>query len=594
VGQTVTFSGYSLGGVETNVDYEILTIVDDSINAITITQDGVTEVSLIDDQATWTGELTAKFVPTNYQSWSTPVTETFVVNAAIQTSGEVTLSQVPTGTNPANMIVNVNGVRLTGPTGIEWIGDGTTNSFGLPQRMGSSFLQSSIDAVNDIQVYVNGVLQKQSFGAEDGVYSVTNWDGSNTPGRQVIFENNPQSGDVILIAVSTLAECLFAYNASTPAFTDELQIVPLLNIDDVVEVITWNDTTQQNILTLTFQGPVQIGLAITEPYDTTDYDSPTLNDPLQVLPGEFDAETGVTIDSNDFDLLRDNIDGNRLWVTLDGLRIFEGSDYTISGQYLILSSGTITSAQQLVVTEFTNSIVPEAAAFRIFQDMRGVQATYRMTAATTTELAQDLSATADIIYLVNAEALTQPDLPAGYFGVITIGGERIMYRNRDIVANTVSGLQRGTAGTGADAHTAGDAVYDIGRGNLLNESYQDYVVKDNSMGDGTTTVFYAPNIDVSDFGDSSSIYVESIEVYVGGTRQYNVNQTSAESQYRYFVTDFGPLAIEFDGLAPAAGSEVTILQRRGITWYAPGVGTPSDGVALQETNTIAARFLCDR
>jgi hypothetical protein len=501
---------------------------------------------------------------------------------------------VPTGTNPANMIVNVNGVRLTGPTGIEWIGDGTTNSFGLPQRMGTSFLQSSIDAVNDIQVYVNGVLQKQSFGAEDGVYSVTNWDGSNTPGRQVVFENNPQSGDVILIAVSTLADCLFAYNASIPAFTDELQIVPLLNIDDVVEVITWNDTTQQNILTLTFQGPIQIGSAIFEPYDTTDYDSPTLNDPLQVLPGEFDAETGVTIDSNEFDLLRDNINGNRLWVTLDGLRLFEGSDYTISGQYLILSSGTITSLQRLVVTEFTNSIVPEAVAFRIFQDMRGVQATYRMTAATTTELAQDLSATADIIYVVDASALTEPDLPAGYFGVITIGGERIMYRNRNIVANTVSGLQRGTAGTGADAHTVGDAVYDIGRGNLLNESYQDYVIKDSSMGDGTTTVFYAPNIDVSDFGDSSSIYVESIEVYVGGTRQYNVNQTSAESQYRYFVTDFGPLAIEFDGLAPAAGSEVTILQRRGVTWYAPGVNTPSDGVALQETNTAAARFLCDR
>ena len=114
------------------------------------------------------------------------------------------------------------------------------------------------------------------------------------------------------------------------------------------------------------------------------------------------------------------------------------------------------------------------------------------------------------------------------------------------------------------------------------------------MGDGTTSIFYAPNIDVSDFGDSSTIYVESIEVYVGGTRQYNVNQTSAESQYKYFVTDFGPLAIEFDGLAPAAGSEVTILQRRGVTWYAPGVGTPSNGVALQETDTAAARFLCDR
>jgi hypothetical protein len=594
VGQTVTFSGYSLGGVETNVEYKILTIVDDSINAITVTQDGVTEVSLIDDQATWIGELTAKFTITDYQSWSTPVTETFVVDGFIQTNSSVTLQQAPTGTNPANMIVNVNGVRVTGPTGIEWIGDGTTNSFGLPQRLGVSFLQSSIDAVNDIQVYVNGVLQKQSFGAEDGTYSVTNWDGSNVPGRQVVFENNPQSGDVILIAVSTLAECLFAYDASTPAFTAELQIVSLLNIGDIVEVITWNDTTQQNIATLTFQGPVQTGLTITEPYDTTDYDSPTLNDPLQPLPGEFDAESGTTINVNDFDLLRDDIDGNRLWVTLNGLRIFEGSDYTINGQYLILASGIIGAGQQLIVTEFTNSVVPEAAAFRIFQDMRGVQATYRMTTSTTTTLAQNLSATADTIYVVNARALSEPNLTAGVFGVITIGGERIMYRNRDVVTNTVSGLQRGTAGTGAAAHSAGNEVYDQGIGNLLISTYQDYVVKDSSMGDGTTTVFYAPNIDVSDFGDSSSIYVESIEVYVGGTRQYNVNQTEAESQYRYFVTDFGPLAIEFDGLAPADGSEVTILQRRGATWYAPGVGTPSNGVALQETNTVAARFLCDR
>jgi len=594
VGQTVTFSGYSLGGVETNVDYEILTIVDDSINAITITQDGVTEVSLIDDQATWTGELNAKFKPTSYQSWSTPVTETFIVDAAIQLSGEVILSQVPSGTNAANMVVNVNGIRLTGPSCIEWIGDNTTLSFGLPQRLGSSFLQSSIDAVNDIQVYVNGVLQKQSFGAEDGVYSVTNWDGSNTPGRQVVFDTPPDSGDTILIAVSTLANCLFAYDPSAPAFTAELQIVPLLNIGDVVEVITWNDTTQQNIATLTFQGPLLTGVTVNQPYDTTDYDSPTLNNPFQPLPGDFDSQIGVTVPINDFDLLRDNIDGNRLWVTLDGLRIFEGSDYTIEGQYLILASGVITSSQQLVVTEFTNSIVPEAAAFRIFQDMRGVQATYRITNATTTELAQDLLSTADIIYVVNASALTEPDLPAGYFGVITIGGERIMYRNRDIVNNTVSGLQRGTAGTGADSHTVGDPVYDIGRGNLLNASYQDYVVKDSSLGDGTTTVFYAPNIDVSDFGDSSTIYVESIEVYVGGIRQYNVNQTSAESQYRYFVTDFGPLAIEFDGLAPAAGSEVTILQRRGVTWYQQGTNTASNGVALQETDTIAARFLCDR
>ena len=44
-------------------------------------------------------------------------------------------------------------------------------------------------------------------------------------------------------------------------------------------------------------------------------------------------------------------------------------------------------------------------------------------------------------------------------------------------------------------------------------------------------------------------------------------------------------------LPPAAGAEVTILVRQGSTWYAPGNGTASDGIALQDTQTQAARFL---
>jgi hypothetical protein len=42
---------------------------------------------------------------------------------------------------------------------------------------------------------------------------------------------------------------------------------------------------------------------------------------------------------------------------------------------------------------------------------------------------------------------------------------------------------------------------------------------------------------------------------------------------------------------PPEGVEVTILIRRGVTWYEPGVNTASNGVALQDTNTRAARFL---
>jgi hypothetical protein len=184
-----------------------------------------------------------------------------------------------------------------------------------------------------------------------------------------------------------------------------------------------------------------------------------------------------------------------------------------------------------------------------------------------------------------------------------------MYRELNVILNTVLGLIRGTGGTGAADHAAGAEMYDIGRGNLLDANYQDYIVKNTILPydpahpkpdrpvSGQTT-FYAPNINIDNLGDSSTASAESIEVYVGGTRQYAYSDTTADSQYRWFVTDFSPLAVEFvvdssvepELLPPADGAEVTILQRRGVTWYAPGNGTPSNGVALQETDTAAARF----
>jgi len=588
VGQTVTFSGYSLGGVLTNEQYQIFSIVEDSTNAITLTLNGTTEVDLIDDQAQWLGELNAKFVPTDFQSWSAPVIENFVAVGSVLVTNSVTLTADLSGTNAANMIVEVNGIRVQPPEGIEWIGDDSSVSFGLPQRGG--YQQNLIYAPNQVQVWVDNVLQVQSVGATVGTYSVTNWTGSNTPGRQVVFTTPPAAGARILISVTTVAGYAVAGNT--------VQFNTLLNYNDRITVTTWNDTAQQNALTLVFAGPIITGLTVNEPYDSTNYDSGSFND----QPGSFDYTIGTSVPDNNFDLERLDVVAGRLWVTLDGIRLFEGIDYTVQGQYLILASGAITPTQILVVTEFTDSIVPEAAAFRIFQDMRGVQATYRITAGTTTVLVQDLSATADIIYVEDAAKLSIPNLASGVFGTITINGERILYRDIDLVTNTVSGLRRGTAGTAANSHLIDAEVYDLGTGNLLNEIYQNYVVSDSSLADGSTTIYYAPNIDIGDFGDSSTAYTESIEVYVGGVRQYNYSETQATSEYRYIVTDFSPLAIEFvvdnDPIAPmlppAAGSEVLILQRRGLSWYQPGVNTASNGVALQETDTVAARFLCGR
>jgi hypothetical protein len=231
-----------------------------------------------------------------------------------------------------------------------------------------------------------------------------------------------------------------------------------------------------------------------------------------------------------------------------------------------------------MVTQFTESVVPDAMEFRVFQDMRGAQATYRMTTDTTTSLSQELSESADIIYVTDASLLSQPNVENNIWGVITINGERIMYRERDIVNNTVSSLRRGTAGTATTDHSVGSIVYDLGRGTIMPMEFQNYIVSNTFLANGTTTAFVATDIafDVS----QSSIVATAVEVYVGGTRV-----TAG-----YTVSGVAPVTVTFN-LAPANGAEVLVLVRRGVNWYEPGPGTPSNGVALQDTNTQAARFL---
>ena len=585
------------------------------------------------------------FTTPEQYSWSTLQTEYFTVTPTINSSKTVNLSNSVAGTNIPNMIVEINGIRLRPYEGIEWIGDNSSTSFGLPQRGG--YPQSIINPIVDVTVFVDNVLQAQSFGAFTGDYSVSNWDGSNTPGRQVQFITAPDYGARILISVSTAA----AYFVSG----SQLQLISPPAVGSTIAVGTFNDTSQQNMLTQVYQGPVVGGVVIDEPYDTTAFDTGVVNND----PGSYDYSEGIPLLSNQFDLGKTGVDASRLWVTLNGYRLFDGQDYTVQGQYVIFASGAIASSDIAVIQQFTNSVVPEAMAFRVFQDMRGVQATYRITPSTTTELVQSLSSTANIAYVLNASNLTEPDLIHGVFGVCTIGGERIMYRYRNTAMNTISGLMRGTAGTGADNHIVGDPVYDMGRGNLLGEQYQDHIIKDDTLADGSTTIFYAPNIylPIVDPGDSSTVYIDhSIEVYVGGTRQYPITEVNTPSQYRYTIFTVEPLVpgnpytigVEFitDNdpynplLAPAAGLAVTIAQRRGYFWYdhgairpvttaiagesyfinalgntnftligapenavgilfiatGPGTGsgsisTVSNGIALQETNTQAARFL---
>jgi len=578
--------------------------------------------------------LVAMGTETPQYSWSNPQTQYIVADQGIVNSRTLNLSNSIAGTNPANLIVTRNGVRLRPADGIEWIGDATSFSFGLPQRGGYS--QELINAYTDITVWVDNELQVQNYGPVVGDYYVTNYTGSNTPGRQILFFTPPASGVQILISVDT--ESLY----SVITQTNQIQLALLPNIGDVFAVTTWNDTAQQNILTLVFQGPTTKGITLNEPYDSTDYDLAV--EGAIDAPGSYDFTLGILIPINDFNLGRDGQSANRLWVTLDGYRLSEGQDYTVDGQYLIYTKGAIGAEQVMVITEFTQSQTPEAISFRIFQDMAGNQTTYRITEDTTTYLTQEVTATDDVIHVKNAANLSEPVLDTGYFGIITIDGERILYRVRDITNNIVSGLHRGTAGTAAASHEINADVYELGVGNRMKQTDQNYIVSNTYTGDGSTVVFYGPNIDNDNFDGTSAQLTASIEVYIGGIRAVtgwptnnivvgttytiaSIGTTnwhtvgvpsnvipmvgyvftasangagtgivgSTLASYYYAITVNDPITVTFitttDLLAPPVGQAVTLLQRRSTTWYAPGVGTPSDGVALQETNTEAARFL---
>ena len=513
------------------------------------------------------GATTINDSPVNY-SWSTPQTQVITAITGVLT---YTLTNSLEYSNPDNLYVTVNGVRARTSAGIEYYADGSTGYL-LPQRLGFS---QSIIADNQVHVYIDDIPQQLNVD-----FVVEPYDPLDS-GRSVIFITPPTLGERILICVDTNTQCTIV-NGNQLQFNTVTGLIP--NTGDTISVTTWNDTRQQDILTKVYVGPITAGVTVTENYDETDFDQGNVTGES----GSYDYSEGVTISVNDLQLQRVITDPTRLWVTLNGNRLLYGSGYTISGEELVLSSGVIGPTDVVMITEFTNSVSPDGMAFRIFQDMRGVQATYRITPSTTTTLTQPLSETDDVVYVANAGALDSPSLVDNIWGVITINGERIMYRERDTVTNTVSSLLRGTAGTAVAAHSTGSSVYDMGRGNLLPEQYQNYIVSNINtdtrqypLGDGSTVIFTADAINLGTVLDDSTSIENAVEVYVGGTLVTSDN---------YTITAEDPVSVTFD-TAPASGSAVTILVRRGVDWYEPGVNTPSDGVALQDTQTAAARFL---
>lgn len=503
--------------------------------------------------------------PADTHSYSLPIFEIIVADGNL--TYDLANYAYYGGTNIPNLLVERNGVRARPYEGGRHIGDNITVTYNLPW---SGDYAQSLVADNDVSVYVDQtqlVLNVDYF---------VNPDSYPTP-RTVTLTTAPAAGSVVLISVRTAAQYFISGNQIT--FRPSQGLSP--QIGDRIVIVSWNDTSEQGLYTQVFVGPTSQGITVSEGYDETLYDAGTVTGD----PGSFSYSTGAVIQTNRFDTGRLITQPERLLVTLNGNWLAYGIGYSVDGTYIVIEGPPISPLAVLVITSMTQTVVNSPMAFRIFQDMRGLQAIYRITPETTTTLAQPLAQGDDVIYLTNASAVGQPEVDKNIWGVLTIDGERIMYRERDTVANTVSSLLRGTAGTAAADHDTGALVYDMGEGNLAPVDYQNYIVSNIDtvtrkypLGDGSTTTF-ATNINLGTNFSGTDLEL-AVEVYVGGTL--------ITSGYTFNSDD--PVSITFD-TAPAAGSQVAILVRRGVDWYNPGPGTPSDGVALQDTENRIARFL---
>ena len=214
--------------------------------------------------------------------------------------------------------------------------------------------------------------------------------------------------------------------------------------------------------------------------------------------------------------------------------------------------------------------------------MLGNQKLLRFSTKNTTELTADVAVNDDTIYVANASKLGEPNLEQGTFGQIIIGGERITYRTRDTGNNTVSGLRRGTAGTGVYTHSTDDIVTDVGAGEQLPTTYQQATATDSTVGDGVTKI-YTTTITIPTLLDSTEL-ADAITVTVGGTvlvpdTDYAITESSLTSTEITFTT------------APASGSTIAFSQVTANVMYAQGTNTASNGIALQDQTTPAALFL---
>jgi hypothetical protein len=433
--------------------------------------------------------------------------------------------------------VEVNGRVLRGPDNTYYVGDGSTYTYGVVSGLEDDSTvdpAKTITTTSQVQVFVNGT--KKDLNTD---YTVD----IGNQNIEFVTSSVPTSTDVICI--STLVDNQY-YNEGT-----DIILVPS---------------------------------AITSPYSLTASDVlsvTTFNNALgmkqrrEVLEGR---PSGV------FKLRFDTLNAGYTYVWLNGEQLIQGSDYLASGNTITVYGKTITSSDRLDVMYFALESATGATGFRIFKDMMNRTFYKRISKTATTKLTLDMTAGAQTITVEDASVLPTPNASANVPGVLFIDKERIEYFTKS--GNTLGQLRRGTLGTGIKEHGSGTEVVDASGTQTI--PYADTVYTNTFTGDGSTVTFNLSQAPAS---------ASELDIFIGGQRLVGnrkdterLELTSEDgSTINYFV-DGSTTAVTLT-TAPASGTQIKVLHKKGQVWYTGADGNPADGKGLQASTTQQARFI---
>lgn len=333
------------------------------------------------------------------------------------------------------VIAELNGSRLRPSNTAYYDGDGSTVDFRLPNTANEKTITSLTNS--QVRVWVDDTKLNP---VQD--YTVSTPTGTSVP--TVTMFTPPEVGARVSITYTGDAD--YTINETTNDI-ELLGVVPARG--DMLAVTSFSNHDSYHFETRVFVGTDQfLSTTISEVgFDTVPYDFAG----FEVAPVfELDVEYR----------LGDNQRAERLFVSIDGVKMIANHDYVTKGNTLLFADSiTITDTSVIVITEMNKNIHNFETTYSIFNDMNGNVNYYRIAEDEATELARDLSFADTEIELKDASEFPTPSGKTP--GVISISGERITYWTKN--GNTLGQIRRGVAGTGATEHQAGAIVLNMNK-----------------------------------------------------------------------------------------------------------------------------------